>query len=172
MAKDSRIDAFSNRAYMNPLEVTPATLAFDRLTTGIGVGDNTAMIINRVEYYFTNAVLNLIVAEADALYAGVTISDGITGLDLNQAAVITMLNITEADFGTPASAQMNFGPFVQDFTTMPGGGLIVPGVQLYGAIQGISLASVASCEIRMWFNYKKMARGDYLELVQAMQVLT
>jgi hypothetical protein len=59
-------------------------------------------------------------------------------------------------------------PVLKDFSTLPGGGLIIPTAPLYVAMSSSGLASVGIMDVIMYYTFKQMSDADYIELVQGM----
>jgi hypothetical protein len=63
-------------------------------------------------------------------------------------------------------------PFVKDYSNLPGGGLIVPSVNLYLAALGTSLGVAIYARSTLFFTYLQLKADDYWELVEATRALS
>jgi hypothetical protein len=79
--------------------------------------------------------------------------------------------LSDADFGTPANAVLMTSPIIDDFSTLPGGGILVLPNPLFVYIQSASIASVASVAMRAWFTSVNLSDDDYFLLAQARMLL-
>lgn len=164
-------DDFSQLGYMNVVESAANTLTFDGLSVFSNVMSQSAMIIHRVEYSFSAAEIALLVGTGDAYTFGIAGDDGLASISLNDPEVYDYNVLYQHAIGSAADFQIVSLPVMKDFSTQPGGGLLVPADRIYGYVQGISLASAGGVTIRFWFTLKELAAQDYLELAQAMRVL-
>lgn len=172
MPTAQKADKFANIANLIVTETAANTLTFEQLQTGAGVFEKVALLIHRIEYVLTTAVLNLLLANDDLLEVAWCTSNQITGLAKDKAEVIDQLVVDGILSGTSANRSHYFMPVVHDFSNLPGGGIIYPAPNIYLAIEGTSLASAAFCRSCMYFSYVTLAGEDFWELVQATRALT
>lgn len=167
----SESDQFVNMAYASVAESAAGTLTFSELNTGIAIFEKVAWIVHRIDWIIMPAYQNLILAEADSISFALCCSNSLSSLTPSRVAVIDYGYIGLDLFGTPANAYMFHVPIIHDFSTLPGGGIIVPPNPLYVAIQGASLASVVLGACRIFFTIKTLEAEEYWELVQARQLV-
>jgi hypothetical protein len=167
MAKDQ----YANIAYGNAIEAVAGNMAFGEIHSGVSMFDKVAWLISRIEYNVALGYVNLILDQSDAIYMGLVTSNSLTTFALDQQAVLDYKALQESDFGTPANAILYEQPMTRDFSTLPGGGLLVPPNPIYMAVQGISLAAVARVMCRIYFTYVELKPEEYWELVEARRLV-
>lgn len=170
MAKGLK-DSYSNKAYGTVTESGVGTLTFNELVTNVNVFAKIAWVINRIEWYINIATLALMDGPGDAIQFGLTASDNIIGLDLDNSAVIDMAQISTKGHGTPANMVLYEFPLIRDFGFMPGGGLIVAPRPLFTAVVAASIASPATVECRIFFQILEMTPADYIELIDFYRIV-
>jgi len=171
MAKTAGKDQFPQYLAIDITESAANTLTFQQLQTGGMLFEKRAMVIHKILYNLTLAQINLLAANVDSIRMGFSTSNQLTAITFNNPNIIDYRSILRADFGTAGSGQLVEMPIVTDFTTLPGGGVIVPSAPLFAFIQGVSLVDPLSCNVRALFTIKELNPADYGELVQAMRVI-
>ena len=164
-------DKYSNKAYISLTESAANTLTFKELETGVSLFEKRAWIIHRIEYFIDNAAWAELLGAADSLMLGLVLSNKITSLDLSDAAVIDLVKINIGTAGTPASGFIGQSPRTRDFSTLPGGGHIVPPRPLYGAINAGGFSAAATSSIRFLYTAIEMKTEEYWELVEAYRLV-
>lgn len=162
-------DQYPNRAWFDVTESAANTLTFEQVQTGTQTFSRLAWIISRVEWHCGN--LNLLVANDDRIAAAITGSNKMTSIDLSDPAVYAFTEIVPVVYGTAADADLYFEPWAQDFTSMPGGGLIVPSYPLYIAAKGTSLASASHVSARVYFTQIELKPDEYIELSESTRMI-
>ena len=165
-------DKFANIANLEITESGANTLTFQELKTGAGIFEKMAMVIHRIEYMTTGVVWNLPTDGADALNCALVTSNQITTLAKDKAQVIDLLKVVAMTAGTPANKIILALPIVPDLASLPGGGLIVPATNLYGAALGVSVASASYWRMTLYFTYKELKGEEFWELVEATRALS
>lgn len=163
-------DQFSQIGYIKIVESAAGTLTFNGLSVFSNVLSQRGMIIQNVEYLISPG-LALLDAEGDSIIFGLSGDDSLTGIDISDPEVYDYNKIERIDFGTAGSAQVLRSTFVNDFTGLPGGGMLVPADRLYGYVKGTSLASEVTIYVRFRYTIIDLSAQDYLELAQSMRVL-
>ena len=166
----SQRDVYSNKAYGSVTESAANTLTFSEISTNVNVFDKMAWIVNRMEWYCPPGTLNLLVGAGDALQIALTSSQNLSALGLDNPGVIDMFQLSYYTVGG-ANAKIWNMPFIRDFSTLPGGGIIIAPRPLYVAIVGTSLATPASAEMRMSFQQKVLSADEYLEMVDFYRIV-
>lgn len=172
MAEKMKADQFANYAIVTVTESAANTLTFKKLETGISLTEKVAWILSRVEYVPTtpsNAVFN---GDGDSLYWGLALSSSFTTVGLTENTIIDYNQWTRLDFGTAATSNLLTRPVVKDFSSLPGGGILVPPNPLYLFAQGTGLASAATVIARMHYSLLPLSVDQYWELVEARRVLS
>jgi hypothetical protein len=105
-------------------------------------------------------------AATDAINMGLASSNNLVNLIPAQVEVVDVATLMRHDMGTAASAQLILKTVTRDFSTMPGGGLLVPPKPLYLAGASVGLASAADIYFRIYFTIVKLTDAEYLELLE------
>lgn len=164
-------EQFSQIGYLTVSESAAGTLTFAGLSVFSNVLGQKGMVIHRAEYFRLPAAIGLLIADDDRLEFGISGSNSMTDIDLDDPEVYDYnLCIMEA-YGTAANILEFQDPILKDWSNLPGGGLLVPADRLYMWIRGSSLASAASMSVRFWYTILDLSAQDYLELAQALRVL-
>ena len=165
-------DVWSNKAYGTVTESAANTLTFAEIQTNVNIFDKVAWIINRIEWYLDILSIALLTGGNDMIQMGLTASDNITGLDLNNPSVIDMEQLSIFAWAGGAGTIAFDMPLIRDFSGLPGGGLIVAPRPLYLGIEAGSLATPATAAARIYFQQKILAADEYLELVDFYRIVS
>ena len=164
-------DVFPNKAVIYCEESAVNTLTYVQLATNISTFEKVAWIIHRIEYKLSDTTLYEFTAETDKLSMAVTRTEVADALEVNKPEIIDMVMFAIQNYGTPANAEMVMRPYVRDFSTLPGGGLITPASPLYGAIHGAGLAAVGAAWITIYYTLKHLKTEEYWELLEATRLV-
>lgn len=165
MAKDK----WANVAAITVVESAANTLTFQQLQTGGVLFERRAMIIHRVSYYHSWGV---VAASDDAVHMGLTSNNTLGSIVASDPNVIDWVTVRRVDHGTAGSGQHYHTPIDHNFTDLPSGGIIVPAFPLYGFVQGESLAGAQTMRLRIYFTIEELSASEFVELVEAMRVIT
>lgn len=173
MAK-TRKDEFSQIGYIQVVESGANTLTFNGLSVFSNILEPKGLVIHQIEYDLDENQRNLVIANADSIVYGLTGADDLTAISLDDAQVYDMGRIMGYTIATAAgtSWEDRFSPFIRDFTDLPGGGRLVPADRIYGFVLGGSLAGPVTLNVRFHFTIMDLTAQQYLELAQALRVLT
>lgn len=172
MAKSAIRDIYANKFYGAATESGANTLTFSEINTNVNIFDKVAWILNRLEWYLSVATLALLQASTDTISCALSASDTIPNLSLSNPSVIDVVTIqliAPAEVGGQAPFPT---PIIRDFSSMPGGGLIIAPRPLYVAVEGVSLATAATAEVRGYFQAKSLAADEYLELIDFYRIVS
>jgi hypothetical protein len=165
------LSSFTEQAIITVTESAANTLTFAKLTTGVSIYDKIGWIINRLEWRFGGSLNAFFNGTADSLALALTMSNAAASLSDTDPAIIAIRRWQRTDFGTAANAQIQPLTWVDDFSTLPGGGLLVLPNPIYGAALGSGLTTASTTYIRMFFTPVELSDQDYFNLVQARQLL-
>lgn len=163
-------DVFVNQAYLEVVESAPNTLTFNQLLTGISIYEKVGWLISRLDYTFGMLPTNF-GASGDAVSFGLCVSNQITGVGVNQSAVIDHNNFTRIDMGTAASGFYIRTPITKDFSDLPGGGLLVPPNPVFLYVVGTALTAAVTIQARMFYTVKTLKVEDFWELVELRRMI-
>jgi hypothetical protein len=173
MAVKGKNDQFANYAVISNTESAANTLTFKKLETGISLSEKVAWVVNRAEYFLSEAAIpTLFNGTNDTLNFGLSVSSSFTVITPAEATIIDFNTITRLDFGAAASGWMIQRPWVKDFSNLPGGGILVPPVPLYAYSMGTGLASASVMVTRLYYTLLQLSVDQYWELVETRRVLS
>jgi hypothetical protein len=161
---------FADVAYLSVIESAANTLTFGALSLARALRSRQAFIVHKVEYLIPAATLALVVAAADALQFGLSLSNSITDIGYDKVEVFDRVYLPY-DGTLPAGGLCPPQPIVHKFTDMPGGGHIVPVKTMYLYAKGSSLAAATTASCRMWYTVRDLKDSEYLQLVEAYEIL-
>lgn len=164
MAKEK--DKFPNIIVKRATQSAANTITFEEIQVGLNLFDRAGLLITRVEYSPSEASLNEMTAEGDVIEMGLTNNDGLSSLLPSDEQVLDVASLQRRDFGTAASAQILERTLQRDFSTLPGGGILVPPKPLYIGIASTGLASAAVADFRIYFVVIRLESSEYLELLE------
>lgn len=171
MAKAQVRDHYSNKAYGSVTESAANTLTFSEIQTNISIFEKVAWVINRIEWYLSATELAKLTGSGDAAQFALTASDQISNLDLSNASVIDMMQLSHKEHSAVGWQEIEL-PFTRDFSGLPGGGVIIAPRPLYVGAVGTSLASALTVETRLFFQQMVMSPDEYLELIDFYRIVS
>jgi len=165
-AKSSVKDVFANRAFKTLTMSAIDTLTFDQIQFGVGIFQGIAMIVNRVEWFPTPGTIQQLVANTDALYMAITNRDDLSDLNPTNQSVLILKTLHPVIVGAVVSELIKELPIVSDFSSLPGGGLIIPAnpIHVGAMMSGGTAAGVV--RVIMYFEFKTLSDAEYIELLQ------
>ena len=169
-------DIFANRFAVQVIAINDGEPAFTEVPTYTSAFSKEAFILHRIEYHFKYSDLDLVVAADDEINAGITTSNKVTAIDSNSMdekdpCLIDVVRITAALRGAAANMSFIHGPIISDFTSLPGGGIIVPSRPLFGCAEGKNIVANVTCRIRGYFTRIELKADEFLELVDAYRMI-
>lgn len=163
-------DVYANFAIVTVTESAANTLTFQKLDAGINLFSKVGWLISRIEWYIGGS-LGQFNGTGDQLTVGLTQSNTIASVVPTEPGVLARLKIQRIDLGAAASGNFFLDPILQDFTSLPGGGLIVLPNPIYIGAQGSGLAAATTVTGRIWYNNVTLSDADYFELLQLRSVI-
>lgn len=172
MASKSPADQFANYAIVSVSESAANTLTFKKLETGISLTEKVAWVISRIEYTPNDPSSAVFNTSGDLARFGLAVSNTFTVPALTETTIIDFNTIERLDWGTAASGALYEYPIVKDFSSLPGGGIIVPPTPLYLYAVGSGLASAMTWVARIHYTLLQLQVDQYWQLVEARRVLS
>lgn len=169
--KSSRKDEFPNVVYVKVTETAANTLTFEQIQTGYGALNRLGWIISRIEYYFKVGDLQQFADAADAAQVGLTKSDLLSSLNLQDSGLIDLLEVS-CMYKTGVGLELVYQPIIRDFSQLPGGGKLVLPYPLFLGVQGISLANALEVSARISYTEITMGGDEFTELAMQDRLLT
>lgn len=163
-------EKYVNQAFLSVTESGANTLTFSKLETGISIYEKVGWLINRIDYSFEVSA-TVFAAAADRMLYGISVSQDITNVDLDKNAVIDSNSMRRYDFGTAGIGALAIMPITKDFSSLPGGGLLVPPNPIFIYAQGVALTPALTVQARMFYTVIKLKLEDFWELVEQRRMI-
>lgn len=170
MASKSK-DQYANIAAALAVETAAGTASYARFNFPYSVTDKIAILISRIEYWFGN--INQLNSSVDVCYAGLVAANSIVDIT-NQAdpAVVDSTRIYRLDMGAAASGLLINFPYIKEFSSLPGQGILVAPSPLSAVVQSAGAGGVMNCWVKLFYTYKELATDEYWELVESRRIIT
>lgn len=162
-------DKYANVMIGSVTESAANTLTFAELPQVTTLLEKKAFLINRIQY---NAYLSLLVADTDNLDFGLSLSNRWTSPSLIEPSIIDYQSRRLVASGAPATALLEDNQVIQDWSTLPGGGMLVPTRPLFLWTKGTALASASAIIVKIYFTVIDLTPADYWDLVESLQAYT
>lgn len=170
MAKTSGIE-YANIAAVKCVESAANTLTFKKFDTQTSVMSKIAWLINRIDIFIDVSATQWN-ANLDSVSMALTRSNLMTSLiDLTEGAILWNAFIQRTDIGTSATSWFLREPFVYDFSTLPGGGLLTPPTPLYAAVAGVSCTAANTMYMRLYYQPIEMQGEEFWQLVESVRII-
>lgn len=164
----------ANIAAIYATESVAGTVAYDQINTGVNAQDKVAWILHRAEYNPLSVNSTQFNTSTDYMYYGLTTSasyDPPAVPVFSDPALVDLNRLSRQDIGTAASGFFRDDPWIKDWSSLPGGGILIPAISLYAFVKGSGLAGVASFSGRVFFTPIEIKSVDeYWALVQAYRI--
>jgi len=162
----SNVDKFVNIVNV-PLVMSAAnTITFEEINIGLNLFDKVGLLLTRLEFDPVTATLQDLDSDGDSMIMGLTSSANLTSLVIEQAEVIDQVSLVRVDAGAAANFHIVRRPITHDFSTQPGGGLLVPPKPLYAAGFSAGMTVAGYFFLRLYFIIYKLNDAEYLELLE------
>ena len=165
MAKDT--DKYVNILAQRMTQAAANTLEFTEIDIGLSLFDRVGLKVQRLEYELSSATYGMFDSDGDIVEVGLSSSNQISSLSFDQRALVHKCVIVDTQQAGNIGNWLFSTPFVFDFSTLGGGGLLIPPKPLYGAINSASIATTVEGFVRIFFTIEKLTDADYLELVES-----
>jgi len=166
MAKTAVTDKYANVMINTLTESAANTLTFGELPQVTTLLEKKAYLINRVDYAYS---LQLLIADTDKFSFGLSLSSRWTDISLSEPSIIDMNEILCIASGAAASLRADDSRVTRDFSTLPGGGILVPTRPLYSFCKGTNLAAAGGLITKIFFTVIDLTPADYWDLVESLQ---
>lgn len=166
MAKAKQADKYVNMLAEEIVMSAVNTITFSEIVVGLNIFDKVGLKISRLEYDFSISTYQDIDTDGDICTMALVQSNNIDTLGIAQTEVVDNVTIGRIDAGAAANAILFDKPIVRDFSTQPGGGLLIPPKPLYVAMQSTGMTVVGGGAIRIYFVIETLTDAEYLELLE------
>jgi hypothetical protein len=170
-AKSGVIDRYANVAAVSIQEAVADTLAVTKFAFPFSIMDKMALLISRIEYFFN--ALGQLNSNGDTTYMALMAGSSVVDItQQNDPLIIDTMRYQRIDMGAAATGSLFSMPITRDFSTLPGGGLLVAPNPLYGAIKGLGEAGTTSGWMRLYYTYLELATDEYWQLVESRRIIS
>jgi hypothetical protein len=172
MAKQATgTDRYANKAYGKVTMSAANTLTFSEIPTNVNIMDKVAWVLHRLEWFIPAGSFAEMGAIGEGLNVALTMSNSISSLALNSAAIIDSLQFFAVAILAGTSAKHQEFPVIRDFSMMPGGGLIIAPRPLFIAMTSNGAGGACVCECRLYYSNITMSSEDYLDLIDFYRII-
>ncbi|MBA7704048.1 hypothetical protein ES703_112846 [subsurface metagenome] len=160
----ARVDQFVNRALALVTMSAIDTLTFSQIRFAVGIFQGVALVISKVEWFIFDASIRELVAATDSIVVALVTNDNLAQLNPSDQDVIASMHLV----GLGANVELSQAPLITDFSSLPGGGIILPANPLFLAMSTAGAAAASQCRVVIYYTFKTLTDKDYIELVQMM----
>lgn len=174
-AVKGKVDKYANVAALYAIETGLGAGGYAQINTGISLQDKVAWLINRIEWCPLDVNSTNFNSDGDYVAFGLC-----TSLDyappasprFSDPALIDYNRIQRCDIGAAATGMWRDITYIKDFSTLPGGGMLVPAVGIYTFVKTVGCTGTGQIAGRLFFSIIELGTEDYWELIQAYRVYT
>lgn len=170
MAKKT-IDKYANVAAMTLTEAVAGTFISAKFTFPFSIMDKMALLISRLEYW--PGGLNQLNSSGDYILGGLLAASSVVDMRVqSDPLVIDSFSFGRIDLGAAASGVFVNMPWIKDFSTLPGGGILVAPNPLYLGLLSSGAAGVTNLSIRLYYTYMELETDEYWQLVESRRIIS
>lgn len=162
--KSRSADLYINRTNATVVMSALNTLTFQQIRFAAGLFEGIALLLTRVLWYPTNTSLRELVASTDSLHMALTTRSDLTAIDPVNLSVLVSKNIV----GLATNTEPIITPLINDFSNMPGGGMLIPANPLYLGAFTAGAAAASSVRVVLEYRWKKLSPQESIELLQTL----
>lgn len=167
-----KLDTFANIAAVKVTETAADTMTSVKFNFPFSIMDKMALVISRIEYIMGN-MATAFNGSQDYAVAALSVAATVSDLD-NQAdpLIVDSVKYSRIDVGAAATGIYLRQPFVKDFTSLAGGGLLVAPAPLYAILKGGGCAAATSCWVKLFYTYVELTSDEYWQLVESRRIIS
>jgi len=170
MAGTKVLDKYANLAALYVLQDVANTVKYTSFNFPFSVMDRIGLIVSRIEYQPT--ALQQLDASADTIEVGVSVANNLADpYDVTDARLVDYQTMIRRQDAAPTSSYLERLPIIKDFSTLPGGGLLIAPNPLYAFVHTGGAGAVMGLRVRFWYTWMVMAAEDYWQLVESRRVV-
>jgi len=173
MAK-TKGEQYVNLIAVQTVQTVINTYVRTELQIGLNMFDKYGFLIQRLEYDIGVNVLEQLTTVADNVVVGLVSASSVaaTNFTMVNPDVLDIVILCPVVDAAPASRSIQRMPVVHDFSTLKGGGLLVPPRPLYAALYTTGFAHTVGIFTRVYFTLVPLSDSDYLELLETRRGFT
>lgn len=161
-------DKYANVILVSVLESAANTLTFEELPQVTTLMEKKAFLINRVSYSLGAVAMSELKADGERLNFGLSMSNRWTAPTILEPTIIDYQQKYTTTL-TAVGFQVMDANIKSDFSTLPGGGILIPTRPIYFYAQGVGLANACTITAKIYFTIVELSPADYWDLVESMQ---
>lgn len=170
-SKKSAVDNYANIAAVTAIPSAADAFKSVKFAFPFSIMDKMGLLLSRIEYFID--AFGYLNSANDYVYAGLSTASSLTSIsDPADPMIVDSIRLIRVDYGTAASGDLVQTPIIRDFSTLPGGGLLVAPNPLYFWTQTNGASGVISCQCRLWYTYMELSTDDYWQLVESRRVIS
>ncbi len=162
MAKDK----YANKIVVKCTQASLDTLAFASFNLGISAFDRVGLILHKIGWSLDDTGWAELVAASDNIEGAIVTSDQVATITADLRQIVAKHDWIAGLVGVGANFRVDEQPKWDDFTGLPGKGMLVPPSPLYLAVMTAGNASVRTVYANIWFSIVELADADYFELLE------
>lgn len=170
MATAKRTDKFANTISVDITMSAADTLTFEEIDVGLNIFDKVGLLLHRMDAEVNAATIGFLNDNTDNFEVGLTQSNQIASMTLQERAMIDKIKISMHSEGTltnEKTAGAMQEPFNKDWSGLPGGGLLITPRPLYLCMDSIGAAVAGFCTVRLYFTIVQLKPEEYFELLES-----
>lgn len=165
------LDKFANIAAISVTESASNTQTSAKFAFPFSIMDKVGLIISRIEYWLSSP--SLMDTTTDSIFMGLITASSVSDLAvMSDPLIVDTTKYQRQDYGTAASGMIFQAPYVKDFSSLPGGGLLVAPNPLYAAIKGSGCSAATSFWLKLFYTYMELQPDEYWQLVESRRIIT
>lgn len=148
------------------------TLTYAQIGIGAALFDYAAFLVQRVEYNLARASYDELIASSDAAHVAIAGNSAVSDIYTTNNPAVYDRKSWFPIVSSTGWANMEHAPAVNDFSTYPGGGLLVPAQDIFVYMQTSGFAAAGAAIGRIVYRVIELQATEYIELVQRLRVLS
>lgn len=171
MAAEAIRDRFANIASIETVETAANTLSFNSLSTNMGFlgrrDQALAMVIDELQWRPNMVALTQLLTTADRIRMALTVSNAVTDItDLTDRRILATHSWGLGFVGAATAAFIIQAPVNKQFFPP----LITAERTLFLAVEGVSLTSAMTGQLRILFRVETLTSGELVELAEVFRL--
>lgn len=170
MAK-TQVDKYSNVIISQVVESAANTLTFQQLPQITTLLEKKAYLVNRIVYEQASAFFTELKADAESAYYGLALSNAFSAPLLSEASIFDY-NRDYCRTQTAVGYDIARSTVIKDYSTLPGGGILIPTRPVYLYVKGANLANPLTLNCRIYFTIVDLSPEDFWDLVESLSAFS
>jgi len=156
-------DQFSNRSFVDLTQSAANVLTFQQIRFAVGVFQGIGLLLHRIEWFPIGTSIQEIAATSDNFQLALTLRDDLANLDPSNQSILATV-VLQPIGALPLGPVIT--PIISDFSSLPGGGLLIPANPLFLAMDSAGFAAVGRVRIAVYYTFMQLSDREAMELLQ------